>query len=56
MKELVLPTLIEEPRTIDDQVHTWSVEGWLALPKKEHGPIFHAGGYPWYVILTISPP
>ncbi|EAQ85996.1 hypothetical protein CHGG_07249 [Chaetomium globosum CBS 148.51] len=51
MKELVLPPLVEEPRTIDDQVHTWSVEGWRALSKKEHGPIFQAGGYPWRILL-----
>ncbi|KAK4104898.1 cysteine proteinase [Parathielavia hyrcaniae] len=51
MKEHVLPPLIEEPKILEDQVHTWSVEGWRTLNKKEHGPIFHAGGYPWRILL-----
>ncbi len=53
MKEHVLQPLVEEPRIVEDQVHTWSVEGWRALYKKEHGPIFQAGGYPWYATATI---
>ncbi|KAK3939543.1 ubiquitin carboxyl-terminal hydrolase [Diplogelasinospora grovesii] len=51
MKPLVLPPLIEEPRILEDQVHTWTVESWRTLAKKEHGPVFHAGGYPWRVLL-----
>ncbi|KAL2264287.1 hypothetical protein VTK26DRAFT_7892 [Humicola hyalothermophila] len=51
MKELVLPPLVEEPRILEDQVHTWTVEGWRTLSKKEHGPVFHAGGYPWRILL-----
>ncbi|KAK4238732.1 hypothetical protein C8A03DRAFT_43589 [Achaetomium macrosporum] len=51
MKEHVLPPLVEEPRILEDQVHTWTVENWRALNKKEHGPIFHAGGYPWRILL-----
>ena len=49
MKELVLPPLIEEPRTLEDAVYTWTVESWRSLSKKEHGPVFTAGGFPWYV-------
>ncbi|KAL2152444.1 hypothetical protein VTH82DRAFT_5628 [Thermothelomyces myriococcoides] len=51
MKQHVLPPLPEEPRILDDQVHTWTVEGWRSLLKKERGPIFHAGGYPWRILL-----
>ncbi|KAJ9139474.1 Ubiquitin carboxyl-terminal hydrolase [Pleurostoma richardsiae] len=51
MKEIVLPPLIEEPRVLEDQVDTWTVEGWTNLSKKEHGPIFEAGGYPWRILL-----
>lgn len=47
MKEHVLPPLIEEPRILEDQVFTWTVEGWRSLNKKEHGPVFMAGGFPW---------
>ncbi|KAK3359743.1 hypothetical protein B0T25DRAFT_533748 [Lasiosphaeria hispida] len=51
MRELVLPPLVEEPRILEDQVHTWAVESWRSLAKKEHGPIFQAGGYPWRILL-----
>jgi ubiquitin carboxyl-terminal hydrolase 7 len=49
MRDHVLPPLIEEPRILDDQVHTWTVEAWQTLAKKEHGPTFNAGGSPWSV-------
>ncbi|ORY71585.1 uncharacterized protein BCR38DRAFT_331168 [Pseudomassariella vexata] len=51
MKEVVLPTLIEEPKILEDAVHTWTVENWRSLNKKEHGPVFHAGGFPWRILL-----
>lgn len=47
MKELVLPPLVEEPPIIADAVYTWHIEGWRRLSKKEHGPVFEAGGHPW---------
>ena len=53
MKEIVLPPLPEEPRILEDAVSTWTVEGWRQLSKKEHGPIFQAGGFPWYVTLSF---
>lgn len=49
MKELVLPPLLEEPKILEDVVNTWKVENWRSLAKKEHGPTFEAGGYPWSV-------
>lgn len=49
MRELVLPPLLEEPEIIADGVHTWHIEGWRNLEKKEHGPVFNVGGYPWFV-------
>ncbi|KAK4453191.1 ubiquitin carboxyl-terminal hydrolase [Podospora aff. communis PSN243] len=51
MRDHVLPPLIEEPRILDDQVHTWTVEAWQTLAKKEHGPTFNAGGSPWRILL-----
>ncbi|KAK3378288.1 hypothetical protein B0H63DRAFT_397552 [Podospora didyma] len=51
MRDHVLPPLIEEPRILEDQVHTWTVDAWGSLNKKEHGPIFEAGGYPWRILL-----
>ncbi|KAF6836255.1 Ubiquitin carboxyl-terminal hydrolase 21 [Colletotrichum plurivorum] len=51
MKDVVLTPLLEEPRVLEDAVHTWSVEGWRSMSKKEHGPVFEAGGYPWRILL-----
>ena len=49
MKELVLPPLADDPPIVEDVINNWTVENFRALKKKEHGPIFQAGGYPWYV-------
>ncbi|KAI0124385.1 ubiquitin carboxyl-terminal hydrolase [Xylariales sp. AK1849] len=51
VKEIVLPPLLEEPKILEDVVNTWTIDNWRTLPKKEHGPIFHAGGYPWRILL-----
>ncbi|KAK7996278.1 ubiquitin carboxyl-terminal hydrolase [Apiospora marii] len=51
MKELVLPPLLEEPRILDDAVDTWTIENWRNLSKREHGPVFQAGGFPWRILL-----
>ncbi|KAM7196423.1 ubiquitin carboxyl-terminal hydrolase [Rhypophila sp. PSN 637] len=51
MKELVLPPLADEPPILEDHVHTWTVKEWHNLSKREHGPIFQAGGYPWRILL-----
>ena len=47
IKELVLTPLIEEPPILEDAVDTWTVNNWRGLKKKEHGPVFKAGGFPW---------
>lgn len=47
MKEIVLPPLAEEPPIKETVINTWKVENWRQLNKKEHGPVFEAGGYPW---------
>lgn len=51
IKEIVLPPLLEEPKILEDAIDTWTVENWRTLSKKEHGPIFEAGGYPWRILL-----
>jgi ubiquitin carboxyl-terminal hydrolase 7 len=51
MKDLVLPALIEEPKILGDFEHTWTVENWRNLGKREHGPVFEAGGNPWRILL-----
>lgn len=53
MRDLVLPLLTEEPKILEDVTSTWKIENWRAFQsKKEHGPIFHAGGFPWCVQYT----
>lgn len=47
MKAEVLPPLIDQPPIVADAVHTWTIEEWHSLPKKHHGPVFEAGGFPW---------
>ncbi|KAH8888720.1 ubiquitin carboxyl-terminal hydrolase [Thozetella sp. PMI_491] len=51
MKDTVLPPLAEEPRILEDAVDTWTVQNWRQLNKKEHGPVFQAGGFPWRILL-----
>ncbi|KIW07364.1 uncharacterized protein PV09_02210 [Verruconis gallopava] len=34
-----------------EAVHTWHIENWRTLPKKEHGPIFKCGDHPWRVLF-----
>ncbi|KAI5867169.1 cysteine proteinase [Durotheca rogersii] len=51
MKAIALPPLLDEPPILEDAVNTWTVENWRALSKKEHGPIFEAGGFPWRILL-----
>lgn len=46
---MALPPLSDEPKILDDAYNTWTVENWRNMGKKEHGPIFQAGGYPWCV-------
>jgi ubiquitin carboxyl-terminal hydrolase 7 len=47
MKEIVLPPLAEQPQIVEDVVNTWHIQSWGALTRREHGPIFEAGGHPW---------
>src|SRR5688572_26548397 len=47
MKELVLPPLEAQPPILHDVYHTWEIPNWRQEPRRGHGPIFEAGGYPW---------
>lgn len=33
--------------TEDETWHTWNIQDWRKLKKKEHGPVFQCGGSPW---------
>lgn len=32
-----------------EAIHTWNIENYRSLSKKERGPNFDCGGHPWYV-------
>ncbi|KAK4185020.1 putative ubiquitin carboxyl-terminal hydrolase [Podospora australis] len=51
MRDLILPPLQEEPPILEDKVSTWEIQGFRAMNKKERGPVFQAGGYPWRILL-----
>jgi len=34
-----------------EEVDTWTIENWRQLPKRAHGPLFHAGGQPWRILF-----
>lgn len=50
MKKKFLPDL-PDLEIAAEAVHTWNIKGWSKLGKKEHGPIFEAGGSPWRVLF-----
>jgi ubiquitin carboxyl-terminal hydrolase 7 len=53
MKELVLTPLSEQPDILETKVHNWQIENWRDHPRRDHGPIFEAGGHPWYEGTSI---
>ena len=36
---------------LDETINTWKITNWYNLGKKEHGPVFDCGGYPWRVLF-----
>ncbi|CAL00824.1 uncharacterized protein An09g05480 [Aspergillus niger] len=37
--------------TEDETYHTWHIQDWRKLKKKEHGPVFQCAGFPWRVLF-----
>ncbi|KAG9246426.1 ubiquitin carboxyl-terminal hydrolase-like protein [Calycina marina] len=54
MKKIAFPDTVELPRPLSDTVHTWEIKNWRSLARREHGPVFQAGGYPWRVLMFPS--
>src|ERR1700743_2774655 len=50
MKRHVLVDL-PDTETEAEAYHTWHIEKWRTLSRKEHGPIFECGGHPWRVLF-----
>jgi len=48
MKARILPEIPD--LEIEAEGHnTWCIENYRSLGKREHGPIFECGGFPWWV-------
>jgi ubiquitin carboxyl-terminal hydrolase 7 len=47
MRDLVLVPLIEQPEIIAEGHHTWHIEQWRGSKRRDHGPVFEVGGFPW---------
>lgn len=50
MKKRYLPEL-PDLETDSEALHTWDIQRWRHLSRKEHGPVFHCGGNPWRVLF-----
>ncbi|KAL9594345.1 MAG: hypothetical protein Q9219_007081 [cf. Caloplaca sp. 3 TL-2023] len=50
MKERVLPMLLHLESEFE-ATHTWGIENYRSLTRKERGPKFHCGGHPWRILL-----
>ena len=53
MKSRVLPK-IPDLEIESEAVHTWNIENYRHLSKKERGPKFDCGGHPWYAIENFD--
>lgn len=42
---------IPDHETEDEIIHTWHIEKWRNLSRREHGPVFHCGGSPWRALF-----
>ncbi|KAL3462575.1 hypothetical protein BJX64DRAFT_258975 [Aspergillus heterothallicus] len=40
-----------ELETIEETWHTWHIQDWRKLKKREHGPVFKCGDFPWRVLF-----
>jgi ubiquitin carboxyl-terminal hydrolase 7 len=47
MKEIIFQPTIENPPILAEAEHTWHIQNWRDLGRREHGPVFEAGGQPW---------
>jgi ubiquitin carboxyl-terminal hydrolase 7 len=34
-----------------EAIHTWDIQHWRNLERREHSPVFHAGDYPWRILF-----
>ncbi|KAF2201039.1 ubiquitin carboxyl-terminal hydrolase 21 [Delitschia confertaspora ATCC 74209] len=42
---------LPDQETEDVAIHTWQIKDWRAQPRRQHGPVFECGGYPWRILF-----
>ncbi len=50
MMKRFLPELPDQ-ETEAEAIHTWDIQNWRSLERREHGPIFHCGEHPWRILF-----
>ncbi|KAH8731800.1 hypothetical protein GQ44DRAFT_698046 [Phaeosphaeriaceae sp. PMI808] len=45
-----LPELVDQ-ETEAETYHTWEIKDWSRLTRREHGPLFECGGFPWRILM-----
>ncbi|KAL8837295.1 MAG: hypothetical protein Q9170_002590 [Blastenia crenularia] len=50
MRERVLP-MLPDLESEFEATHTWHIENYRNMPRRERGPKFECGGHPWRILL-----
>lgn len=50
MMKRFLPELPDQ-ETEAETTHTWDIQNWRSLERREHGPIFFCGDHPWRILF-----
>ncbi|KAF2140342.1 uncharacterized protein K452DRAFT_274048 [Aplosporella prunicola CBS 121167] len=50
MKKRCMPEL-PDLETEAEAVHTWEIQEWRTMSRREHGPVFKCAGHPWRILF-----
>jgi ubiquitin carboxyl-terminal hydrolase 7 len=50
IKKAFMPPL-PDLETVDESMSTWDIVSWREMQRKEHGPVFECGGFPFRVLF-----
>ena len=52
-EEIIAKFMPELPdqETESETHHTWHIQGWRQLTRREHGPVFECGKHPWRILF-----
>ncbi|KAI9654798.1 MAG: hypothetical protein M1821_005792 [Bathelium mastoideum] len=42
---------LPDQETESEAHHTWHIQGWRQLTRREHGPVFECGKHPWRILF-----